>query len=81
MRRAKRENYSSKTKLIQKYVSEKGIDKYNIENSKKNNINKKNNENDCNKKLNVIQENKSSNSSGRSSDRSYNSGSKSLEKN
>ena len=75
MRRAEREIYSSKTKLMQKYVSDKGIDKYNIENSKKNN------ENDCNKKLNVIQENKSSSSSGRSSDRSYNSGSKSLEKN
>ena len=94
MRRAEREIYPSKTKLIQKYaVSDKGIMKVNIDGHKKNSVNNENNKKNSNNhifknytgnglinSLNVIQENKSSSSSGRSSIRSYNSGSKSLEK-
>ena len=67
--------------------------KVNIDGHKKNSVNNENNKKNSNNhifknytgnglinSLNVIQENKSSSSSGRSSIRSYNSGSKSLEK-
>ena len=95
MRRAEREIHPSKTKLIQKYaISDKGIQKIKIENNKKNNNNCNNNNynnnnhhifknytgNSLSNNLNVIQENKSSSSSGRSSIKSFTSERKSLDK-
>ena len=86
MRRAEREINPNKTKLMQKYISEKNVSKYNDSINPHKNNKKNNNSDDGNNNLSSIYEHKShlekssSRSSFKSSFRSDNSRSQSLEK-
>ena len=87
MRRAEREINPNKTKLMQKYISENNVSKYNDSINPNKNNKKNNNSDNSNSNLSSIYEHKShlekssSRSSFKSSFRSDNSRSQSLEKN
>ena len=86
MRRAEREINPNKTKLMQKYISENNVSKYNDSINPNKNNKKNNNSDNSNSNLSSIYEHKShlekssSRSSFKSSFRSDNSRSQSLEK-